>query len=321
MRVHIFQAFDDDWVARLGERLDSSIELKSGQSKDDAGEYNILVAGRPDLEWVESAGSLHTLVIPWAGIPEVTRTLMLEYPDIAVHNLHHNAAATAEMAISLLLASAKQIINMDHQLRRADWRAAYYPDGMISLEGKKLLVLGYGAIGKRVARTAQALGMTVTAMRRNAGASQSDVAMITEDQLDSQLPQYDAVVVCLPHTPKTDGLLSTKRLSLLKDNSILVNIARGKIIDEHGLFDQLSSGRIRAGLDVWYNYPKNRRKARRQQPSNFKFYKLDNVVMTPHIGGNAVDIEETRIAHLADLLNKAAKGDQLPNRVDLTAGY
>ena len=110
-------------------------------------EAQILVAGRPSRQQLESP-SLRTVVIPWAGLSRKTQTLLADFPHIAVHNLHHNATTVAELAVALLLASAKLIVPLDQALRRHDWTPRYQPSESLLLSGKTCVILGYGAIGR-----------------------------------------------------------------------------------------------------------------------------------------------------------------------------
>jgi phosphoglycerate dehydrogenase-like enzyme len=105
---------------------------------------------------------------------------------------------------------------------------------------------------------------------------------------------------------------------------VLVNVGRGPIIDEEALFSALCDSTLHAaGLDVWYNYPTDAASRSNRPPSAYPFHELDNVVLSPHRAGTggAEEIEMRRMAHLASLLNAAAAGDEMPNRVDIEAGY
>jgi phosphoglycerate dehydrogenase-like enzyme len=116
-------------------------------------------------------------------------------------------------------------------------------------------------------------------------------------------------------------LIGAAALRALPDDAIVVNIGRGPIIDEGALFAEVQSGRLRAGLDVWWQYPTDEASRAATPPSAFDFGALDNVVMTPHYGGWERDSERHRLSALAELLNAAARGEPLPNRVDLGLGY
>jgi phosphoglycerate dehydrogenase-like enzyme len=136
------------------------------------------------------------------------------------------------------------------------------------------------------------------------------------------LPCANALFICLPLTPATTGLIGAKELALLPPHAVLVNVARGPIVDEAALYHALRDGALHAaGLDVWYNYPPDEAARAHTPPSDYPFHELDNVVMSPHRAGGSTETELQRMAHLARLLNAAARGEEMPNRVDLQAGY
>lgn len=139
--------------------------------------------------------------------------------------------------------------------------------------------------------------------------------------LNNLLSQANVLFVCVPLTPETEGLIGENELSLLPDGAVVINIARGRVIDEAALFRALQSGRLRAGLDTWYRYPQDEASRSNQPPSEFGFHELDNVVMTPHLAGHCSDIERSRTHALARLLNRLASGQPLPDRVDPQRGY
>ncbi|MBN1666720.1 MAG: hypothetical protein JW862_06515, partial [Anaerolineales bacterium] len=151
----------------LLQELDPGITITSGQELPQPADYHILVAGRPDRRFLEASPNLHSLLIPFAGLPDSTRQLLQEFPQIAVHNLHYNATATAEMALALLFAAAKHLLPMDRALRSGDWRPRYDPLPSMLLQGKTALILGYGSIGRRVGQALQALGVQVLGVRRH----------------------------------------------------------------------------------------------------------------------------------------------------------
>jgi phosphoglycerate dehydrogenase-like enzyme len=221
-----------------------------------------------------------------------------------------------------MLAAAKLVIPMDRALRTHDWTPRYHhPDPTILLEGKTALILGYGAIGQRVARLCRALGMKVLAIRRRVARPSPD-EVYPPDALHSLLPQANVLIICLPQTPETTGLIGERELALLPPGAVLVNVGRGPIVDEAALYYALRDGALHsAGLDVWYNYPPDEAARSHMPPSAYPFHELGNVVMSPHRAGGADDTEMLRMRDLAALLNAAARGEEMPNRVDLQAGY
>ena len=329
LSVHLQQPLrSEEARASLQRRLDAAIRLTAGPELPVPAAYQILVAGRPQRHELAASPQLQALIVPWAGIPESTRDLMREFPDVAVHNLHHNALPVAEHALALLLAAAKSLLPMDQALRRHDWRPRYEPNPSLLLEGRTALVLGYGAIGRKAADLCRGLGMDVIAIRRQVEAPgrQQDAGAAVQlapiHDLHRLLPRAGALLVCLPYTDDTAGLIGARELALLPAEAVLVNIGRGPIVDEAALYHALRDGRLyAAGLDVWYHYPEDVESRSLTPPSRYPFHELPNVVMSPHRAGGSTQTEELRAIHLARLLNAAARGEPVPNRVDLDAGY
>lgn len=322
--VHILRPPDEGPLAHLHAQLNPSIQLSQGSVLPSDGKVDILVAGRPKREQLTACPDLRTLIIPFAGVPKETCDLMKEYPHISVHTLHYNAPATSEMALALLLAAAKYLLPIDRAFRAHDWTPRYEPNPAFLLENKNVLVLGYGAIGKRVARACLGLGMRVKALRRDLRKNEqdSDIDVHPSHELHQLLPKAEVLIVCLPLTSETEGLIDKRALDLLPERAILVNVARGPIVNESALFQALRDGRLyAAGLDVWYNYPEDEDTRSKTAPSQFPFHELDNVVMSPHRAGGAIDLEYGRMDALAKLLNAAARDEPMPNRVDITLGY
>ncbi|MEJ2734406.1 MAG: 2-hydroxyacid dehydrogenase [Anaerolineae bacterium] len=327
MSVHLVQPrYDTESLQLLRSQLHADIDLTTGPNPPDPAHYQILVAGRPQREHIIASPNLQALVIPWAGLPEPTRRLMLDFPHIAVHNLHHNALPVAEHAIALLLAAMKLIVPMDRSLRSHDWSPRYQHKPSLLVSGKRVLILGFGTIGHHVADLCEGLGMEVTAIQRHAEppaiGTPKGIKPAPPEELHRLLPDTEALFVCLPHTAETTGLVGAEELSLLPAGAVLINIARGPIVDEAALYRALSEGRLyAAGLDVWYRYPDDKETRSRTPPADHPFHELDNVVMSPHRAGHTEETERLRMEHLAELLNAAAQGEPMPNRVDLQAGY
>lgn len=322
LRVHIYQPVEESFLAELYPLLESGIDLTRGEKLPERRDYQILVAGRVEEQFVTASPGLEAVIIPWAGLPLSTRDLLRNHPHIAIHNLHHNAAPTAELAISLMLAAAKRLVPADRAFRGHDWSLRYAEREAIVLEGKTALILGYGAIGRRIARTCESMGMKVRALRRQK--RNDDPGYVTEqtaDSLASALSVAQVLFVSVPLTDETRGLIGGRELALLPKGAIVVNISRGAVIEEEALFEACKAGRVRAGLDVWYQYPQDEAARANTRPSDFPFHELDNVVMTPHLGGNSDRDDKARARDLARLLNSRLKCETMPNRVDLARGY
>jgi phosphoglycerate dehydrogenase-like enzyme len=322
LRVHLLRETDEELIENLRPQVTGDVILSYGDGIPDPPDYEILVCGVPDTESIEASPNLKHLIIPWSGLPRKTRELMRSHPEISVHNIHHNAVPVAEMAMALMLAAAKEIIPIDRSLRQHNWAKRYENPEISLLEGREALIIGYGAIGSRIALKCLAFDMRVAAIDvRDMGELDGDVRLYSPSSLRQLLPTADVLFLSLPLTPETEGMIGAEQLSLLPRGATLVNVSRGKMVDEEALYEELKSGRIRAGLDVWYNYPDTVESRANTPPSRFPFHELPNVVMTAHLAGHSDRTEFLRARELAKLLNLASRGAPLPNRVDLEKGY
>jgi len=221
-----------------------------------------------------------------------------------------NANAVSEHAIALLLAFTRQIhVARDNQ-RAHRWR------GMISeldaredeLPGKTLAVVGLGTIGGRVARLARALGMRTIGFKRNLSTGGEDVDEIyPPSELPEHLPRADAVVLCCPLTEETRGLLGERELGLMRRGAFLVNVARGPCVDTGALLRALEDGHLAgAGLDVTDPEP---------LPQDSPLWERDDVILTPHTGGETRRYEDNVIDTLLENLGRLASSRPLLNAV------
>ncbi len=320
-RVHIAYQIEEEHLDELRSLLDKGIEVSAEEPPDN---YEVLVAGRPDPELLES-GKPDRVVIPFAGVPSKTRKLLSDHPEVVLHNLHYNADSTAEMALSLLLSAAKMIIPVDRAFREHRWFPQDDLADPLQLSGKTALLLGYGYIGKRIGRMADGFNMEVRAVRKNPEKESGTIAtQHSSEQLENLLPEADALLISLPLTEETEGIIGKGELARLPDHAVLVNVGRGKIVEEEPLYRALRDRKIKAaGIDVWYQYPERKGggEPSPQPPSSYPFHALDNVVMSPHRAGWSEDTEMDRVRHLARLLNRFNEGDTGRNVVDLEAGY
>lgn len=325
LKVHYFADPQADALEILHSKLESGVHLSTGKEIPAQAAYQVLINGTPENAHLDASPNLKTLIIPYAGVPETTRNLLCDYPHLKVYNLHYNAAPTAEMAITLLMAAAKFLVPIDRTFRKHDWTPRHQTNPSLLLEGMTALILGFGHIGQRVGRICQALGMQVIAVRRH-----PEFPLIPgvraeihpPQELDRLLLRTNILIITLPITSETEGLIGAKQLSAMIPGGILVNVGRGRIVDQAALFSALKDGTLcAAGLDVWYNYPKTPEERDCTPPADYPFHQLENIVMSPHRGGGSKGLEIIRMHHLAELLNHLYKGGPTHNRVDISAGY
>lgn len=317
MRVHLKGEYSTKELKSLQDLLSERISLTSGDI-DFQNDCSVLVAGRVTEKEVAFCRELKAVVIPWAGVPPVTLDTLRNHPEISLHNIHHNAVAAAELAITLMLAAAKLIIPADQSLRKGDWSPRYRPEGKI-IEDCRVLVLGWGSIGRRIGGVCNAMGAAVKGIRRT-----PDPELFAPGELPVLLKETDILFITLPLTHETRGLIGEKELNLLPEKAILVNVSRGSVVEEEALFKHLKTGRLgAAGLDVWYNYPDTEESRTSTMPSSFNFGSLSNVVMSPHRGGafGLQELERRRLGHLAALLLALEEGKNEKGKIDLNTGY
>jgi phosphoglycerate dehydrogenase-like enzyme len=309
----------------LHEKINTGIQLSVGLEIPTQPDFQVLINGTPKQEHLSSSPHLNSLIIPYAGVPQSTRAILADFPQLKVYNLHHNAAPTAEMAIAVLMAAAKFLVPIDREFRENNWTPRYETNPSLLLEGKTVLILGFGHIGQRVGLVCQAMGMEVIGVRKNPDAhlvSGLRAEVHTIDQLDQLLHRAMFLIITLPITADTDGLIGAEQLSLMVPGGILVNVGRGRIVDQTALYRALTDGTLSAaGLDVWYNYPDTPEERSSTPPADHPFHELENIVMSPHRGGGSRDTEMLRMHHLAELLNALHNGSPSPNQVDISAGY
>jgi glyoxylate reductase len=205
-------------------------------------------------------------------------------------------AAVADLTLALILACRRNLVESDRFVREGRWRRGWARPELLGrdLAGSTLGLIGLGRIGSAVARRAEAFGMRVVHHRRSDGLP-----------LDDLLRRADIVSIHVPLTPETQGLLSRERLALLQDGATLVNTARGAIVDEGALVEELASGRISAGLDVFADEPR----------APERLLGLPNVVLTPHIASATVETRAAMTRVLVDNVLAFLRGEPLPNEV------
>ncbi len=274
---------------------------------------DVLVEGRPPEDILAGNKNLKAVVIPFAGLPLITRERCQRYPNLSVYNLHHNAIITAEMAITLMLSAARFVVRYDRAIRNHDWSLRYQEERpSLLLSGKKVVLLGYGAIGKHVAKVCLALGMRVEVIKRHVnfeGELNDDVPCYSVSQLEQRLAETTVLMVVCPLTEETRGMIGEKQLHSMPAGGVLVNVGRAAVVVQEALYWALSSGHLAAaGLDVWYNYPQTEAERINTPPADFPFWEMDQVILSPHRGGHTQETEILRLQHLASLLNRTVKG-------------
>ena len=220
-----------------------------------------------------------------------------------------NAAAVAEMVFAHILALEKRVCSLDASLKRGEW-TPYTRETMLGdLEGKTMLIVGFGNIGVEVARRAEAFGIKVVPVatrRRVVGRW----LVHPVEELTRLAGIADYVVVTLPLTPETKGLIGREFISHMKRGALLVNVGRGPVVDEEALREALDEGRIRAGIDVWWRYPPEE-----GAPSPLGVHKSQAVLATPHKAGWTPGAKRKCVSFAARNVARFLRGEEPLNLV------
>lgn len=217
-----------------------------------------------------------------------------------------HTAAMAETVMALILAAAKRIPFHVRNQQQESWQRA----AKLELRGTTVTIVGFGRIGSEAAKLCAAFGMRVIGVRRSPPASVPAHVdrIVAPDGLDEALAQADWVVLALPLSEGTHGLMSAARLDCLKPTACLVNVARGDVVDEAALVARLGDGRLAfACLDVFQREP---------LPPGHPFWRMPNVLVTPHNSASSQFMESRVIALFLDNLGRLARAEPLLNRVE-----
>jgi phosphoglycerate dehydrogenase-like enzyme len=291
-------------------------------AKPSIGQLEALVASRILPSLIESATSLKALFLPFTGIDQLPIEILAQR-GVRVYNVHANAESVAQIALAMILAHFGRLIEYHEDLRDEKWHGFWVGGGSAdewsTIHRKRCTILGAGAIGSALARLLKAFECEVVGWRLHADAPPPPGFDRIEPTLEAALSGAEIVVTALPLTPSTRGILS-RELLLSMRGVFLVNIGRGLLVDEEGLYEALRSGALAgAGIDVWYAYPKAGSKQGR--PSRFPIHRLPNVVLSPHVGGTTSQAAKAAVDLTLAKLETWISTGTADGEADLTAKY
>jgi len=288
----------------------SSAEIAAKVAKDGAQVLVPTVTDTVDAETIAAAGPTLKLIANFGAGTDHIDVNAAQKHGISVTNTPDVLTEdTADMTMALLLAVPRRLMEGERLLREGKWDG-WGPTVMLGtrVSGKRLGIIGMGRIGQAVAERAKTFGMSVHYHnRRRLHPSVEDALEATYwEDLDQMLPRMDIISIHCPHTPSTHLLLNRERLSLLRPSSVLVNTARGEVVDEDALADLLRERKIAgAALDVFQNEPK----------VNPKLLELDNIVLMPHLGSATVEARNEMGQKVVINIKTFVDGHRPPDRV------
>ena len=266
-------------------------------------------ATKMDAEAIAAAKGLKVIARAGVGLDNVEIPAATAAGVMVVNAPTSNIVSAAELAIGLLLASARFISPAHAALRNGKWARSKYTGA--ELFEKTLGIVGFGRIGQLVAARMQAFGMDVVAYDpylQPARAAQLNVRLV---ELDELLKISDFITIHLPKTKETANLIGTEALKKVKPSVRIINAARGGVLDEAALYEALKEGRVGgAGLDVFATEP----------CTDSPLFELDNVVATPHLGASTDEAQERAGIAVAISVRKALSGELVPDAVNVKGG-
>ncbi len=301
-------------------RLPDWIEPKFFASKEEALE----LAPQAEIGWfdmydkkdmaavISAATGLKWLNSIYAGVDGMPLDLLRERGTVLTNGAGINAITIAEYVVMGMLTVAKGYRDVVRAQERREWLID--SPGKVELFGSKALLLGYGAIGKLIEERLKAFAVDVTVVRRSRPRDSGGPNTLTPDQWRAQLGDFDWVILAVPATPETDGMIGAAELAAMKPTATLINIARGSVVDQDALVAALDGQQIASAfLDVTTPEP---------LPAGDPLWSLDNAHITMHLSGRAQDKMFVRSAQrFLENLGRWKKGEAVEPRVDLTLGY
>ncbi len=250
--------------------------------------YGSLLRGleAPRLRWIHSLA---------AGVDTFPFDELQKSDVIVTNSRGVYADALAEFVMAAMLWFAKDLRRLARNQAERRWE----PYTVERLEGRSAGIVGFGAIGKAVARRAEAFGMkivTSSGQKRNSAAFEADY-----------------VVLCVPLTPETRGMINAERIARMRSDSVLINVSRGPVVDEAALVEALREKRIGgAALDVFWTEP---------LPPDHPLWALENVLISPHTADHTADSHDRAMRFFLRNLERFERGEPLENVVDKARGY
>jgi phosphoglycerate dehydrogenase-like enzyme len=300
-------------IREIAPDLDIRVFPHIGEAVPALPSAEILITYGEDLtpEIIGTCRNLKWIHVISAGLERMPFPAIAERGILVTNARGIHVIPMAEYTMGLILMFSRRFVDLLRNQQDRTWDRTIRID---ELYGQTLGVIGAGAIGTEIAKRAKAFGMrtlgVATSVREQEGFDQ----MFSRDQLDEVLRQSDYVVVIVPLTPQTDRMIGEREIGLLKKTAVLINIARGRVVDENALVDALVAGRIRgAGLDVFEQEP---------LPQDHPLWSLPNVVLTPHLSARSPKYMERALEIFRHNLAVRLSGTgELRNVIDPQKGY
>lgn len=299
VEAHLPEWADVRWYATKQEAFELAPQAEIGwfdmHAKDDRVRALTLAT---KLKWLNSV---------YSGVDAFPLDLLHERGVVLTNGTGINAVPIAEYVVMLMLAHSKNYREVVRAQDRREWLKD--SPGKRELVDSKALILGYGAIGQEVEKRLEAFGVEILKVRRSPGPG-----VLGPDEWRGRLSEFDWIVISVPATPETEGMIGAAELAAMKSSAVLVNVARGSVVDQQALMDALESGQIEGALlDVTTPEP---------LPADHPLWAFDNVQVTMHLSGRGQSrMMDRAAARFIENLRRFHRGEPLEPLVNYTRGY
>jgi phosphoglycerate dehydrogenase-like enzyme len=316
LRLLIKKIDDDGRLSLVPQFLDTAWDIQVVDTDDLAAFDHALAHADAmiSMSWkwdLPSASHLKLLQLPGAGIDEIDFARVP--PGTAICNCYGHEIGIAEYVLGAMLEWTVAVRSMDLRFRQGSWAGSYLCGPRHGeLFGKTLGIVGYGRIGREIARRAKPFGMRILACTRSPRLNPEFADRIDGmERFRELLAEADFIAVTPPLNEQTRGLFDQRAFAAMRRTAVIINVARGAIVDETALYHALAERRIGGAIiDVWYQYPAQGQ-PQGPRPSALPFQELDNVLMTPHASAWTDGLLPRRNRAVAMNLNRLARGETL----------
>lgn len=313
-RILVSDKLGDSGLKRLDAAADVAYDMKTGLSPDELKailpEYDALIVRsgtKVTADLLSAADKLQVIGRAGMGVDNIDVPAATERGVVVMNTPGANSIATAELALALMLAASRHVAQADASLKAGEWRRSEFVGRQ--LYGKTLGIIGFGRIGRLVAERALAFGMEVLAYDPYVTEEVARELGVLLVDLDVLLAQSDYVTLHTAVSPESEKMINATTLAQMKDGAILINAARGKLVDEAALAEALQSGKLSAAaVDVYSKEPPD---------ADNPLIGLPNVIDTPHLGASTVEAQQAVGEQIVEQVLAALRGTDFSNAVNM----
>ncbi|MBK5261006.1 MAG: hypothetical protein JJE17_00345 [Peptostreptococcaceae bacterium] len=331
IRILLTRSMIPEDIEYIKNRLDENIrdcyefvvpsEFTEDKIANKATDADVLLGPYITQNILDNAKKLKLIQVPWTGM-DTFDFEAVKGCSIPVCNTHSNADSVAEICIAILLDLLKKVSYHDRKMREGNWNRDQEPLDLKSkmLSKQTVCLLGCGNIGNKIAKLVSAFGATVIAVDGQKQPDKVVSEVFGPDSISVAISKANIIVSALPLTTATRNIVNAELVGNMIDGVIIVNMSRASVMDEDAIYEGLLSGKVLGfGADVWWNTPK-RGDSESFPSAHNEFWKLDNVVMSPHRAGfveNWFPHLDGAIENIVNIVNNKA----LVSLVDTSQGF